>query len=217
MKIIIITKKIWNKNNFKNFKYKQYIFKKLLKKTLKKIKPNIIFFIHWSKLISSEIYNNYNCIQFHCSDLPKFRGGSPVQNQIINGITKTKLSAFKVEKGIDSGPIYLKKKLSLLGNANNIYERMEKLALKMIEEIVKKNIYPKKQFGKTSYFKRRTIDESILPNNFKKTKKIYDFIRMLDATGYPKAKINIGKFVCEFYDAKYFKSKLNGKFCIKKR
>ena len=32
-----------------------------------------------------------------------------------------------------------------------------------------------------------------------------------------QSKINIGKFVCEFYDAKYFKSKLNGKFYIKKR
>jgi methionyl-tRNA formyltransferase len=217
MKIIIITKKIWDKNNFKNFKYKHYVFKKISKKTLKKTKPTIIFFIHWSKLISSGIYKNYNCIQFHCSDLPKFRGGSPVQNQIINGITTTKLSAFKVGKVIDSGPVYLKRKLSLLGNANNIYERMEKLALKMIGEIVKKKISPKKQVGKISYFKRRTSDESILPNNLTEIKKIYNFIRMLDATGYPKAKIIIGKFVCEFYAAEYYKNKLNGKFSIKKK
>ena len=35
------------------------------------------------ELIPEDIYTKYVCIQFHASDLPKGRGGSPIQNQIV--------------------------------------------------------------------------------------------------------------------------------------
>ena len=114
MKVLIITKKIWNTDNLKNFTYKKNIKTNLSLNIVKKYKPDKIFFIHWSKFIPKRIYENYECIQFHCSDLPKFRGGSPIQNQIIRGIKKTKLTAFKVSGSLDAGPIYLKKSMKQL-------------------------------------------------------------------------------------------------------
>ena len=110
MSYAIVTKRIWNKKNFVNLNKKIKIFKKLQKIKLKKLKPKIIFFIHWSQLIPKDIYSNYICIQFHASDLPKGRGGSPIQNQILKNISKTKISAFKVSKKLDAGPICMKKK-----------------------------------------------------------------------------------------------------------
>ena len=38
---------------------------------------------------TEEIVKLNNCICLHESNLPKFRGGSPIQNQIIKGIKKT--------------------------------------------------------------------------------------------------------------------------------
>ena len=114
-KYIIITKKIWDKKNFelikksKNFVIINHIdFNKI-----KKVNPELIFFIHWSNLIKKNLYEKYKCIQFHCSDLPKFRGGSPIQNQIIRGIYKTKITAFKITKKIDSGNYCEKQKVEL--------------------------------------------------------------------------------------------------------
>ena len=46
-------------------------------------------------------------------NLPKFRGGSPIQNQIIRGITKSKISAFRVNSVIDGGDICLKRHINL--------------------------------------------------------------------------------------------------------
>ena len=98
-----------------------------------------------------KIYNKFECIQFHCSDLPKFRGGTPIQNQIIRGLKNTKLSAFKVSEKLDTGPIYLKKNISLSNNASEIYSRIEKKSFKMIEEIIKKKkIEPKKKKRKSN-------------------------------------------------------------------
>ena len=46
----------------------------------KKIKK--IFIPHWSFIIPKEIYQNFECILFHMTDLPFGRGGSPLQNLI---------------------------------------------------------------------------------------------------------------------------------------
>ena len=43
-----------------------------------------MLFYGWSWKIEEEIYANYMSIMLHPSDLPKFRGGSPIQNQILN-------------------------------------------------------------------------------------------------------------------------------------
>ena len=216
MKVLIITKKIWNTDNLKNFTYKKNKKTNLSLNIVKKYKPNKIFFIHWSKFIPKRIYENYECIQFHCSDLPKFRGGSPIQNQIIRGIKKTKLTAFKVSGSLDAGPIYLKKSISLSDSASKIYSRIEKNSFNMIKEILKKNFKPQKQFGKTSFFNRREKKHSRIPKKIKKLDQMYDFIRMLDAETYPKANIKLNNFQCEFYDSKLIKNFIYGKFKIKK-
>ena len=48
-------------------------------------------------------------ICFHPSPLPKYRGGSAINWQIINGETETAVSVFWVDPGIDTGPILLQK------------------------------------------------------------------------------------------------------------
>ena len=141
-KIIIFSKKKWSKQNYENLDKKKFIYYKNINyKNIKKINPKIIFFIHWSKKIERRIFENFLCIQFHCSDLPKFRGGSPVQNQILKGLKNTKLTAFKVNNKLDSGDYCFKKNLSLKGSASQIYERLEKCAFNIIKILIKKKIH----------------------------------------------------------------------------
>ena len=161
MKYIIITKKLWQKFNYKNLDKRFIVQNTIDSKLIKKIKPKIIFFIHWSKLIPSSIYKKYLCIQFHTSDLPKFRGGSPIQNQIINNIKNTKITAFKINSIIDSGEICLKKNIELSGSAQKIYIDIEKKVIQMIHQIIKKKkLKFTKQYGKGSYYKRRRPEDS---------------------------------------------------------
>ena len=79
---LIITKRIWDKRNFLNLNNKKFkVLFTLNKKKIQKFRPKIIFFIHWSKKISANFLKKNLCIQFHSSDLPRFRGGSAIQNQ----------------------------------------------------------------------------------------------------------------------------------------
>ena len=89
--------------------------KKLTFSYIKKINPKYIFFPDWSWMVPRDIVNNFQCVCIHESDLPKFRGGSPIQNQIIRGIKKTKSTAFLMTEGLDKGDILLQKNLSLNG------------------------------------------------------------------------------------------------------
>lgn len=216
MKFIIITKKKWDIKNFKNIKNNIFIFDKVNLTQIKKINPKIIFFIHWSKLVRKSVYKNYLCIQFHAANLPLGRGGSPIQNQILKNIRRTKLSAFKISDKLDSGPVCLKENLQLTGNAEQILRRIEKKSIKMIEKIIKtKNLLFKEQIGKPIYFKRRSPYESKINSSQNLSiKELYNFIRMLDAPGYPRAFIEINKFKFILSDIKKIKNKLKARVTI---
>ena len=219
MKFIIITKKKWDSNNFKKLNKNILVLDKVNLIKIKKIDPKIIFFIHWSKFVSKSIFEKYLCIQFHSSNLPVGRGGSPIQNQILLNIKNTKISAFKVSKKLDSGPICLQDNLSLQGNALDILKRMETKSIQMIKKIIKeKNLVFKKQKGKPSFFKRRRPSESKINVNKTRTiNKLYDFLRMLDAPDYPNAFIELNKFKFTFNDIKINKDEIDAKVEITKK
>ena len=59
-------------------------------------KPDLILFYGWSWIVPSQLINKYTCIMLHPSPLPLYRGGSPIQNQIIEGKTKSMVTILKV-------------------------------------------------------------------------------------------------------------------------
>ena len=166
--------------------------KKLSYNYVKKINPEIIFFPDWSWIVPDQIIDDFTCVCFHESNLPKFRGGSPIQNQIIRGIEKTKSTAFIMTKQLDDGEILLQKDLSLKGSLENIFDRMFRNDYDMIEKIIKGQYKKRKQSGKPSLYKRRKKEDSELMNLDYPKKYLYNFIRML-SDPYPNAFLRIGK------------------------
>lgn len=204
---LVATTKSWNIRNFQRISKEisanwHLITEKanLTYEKIEKLNPRYIFFPHWSWIIPEEIYSNFECIVFHMTDLPFGRGGSPLQNLIVRGIYKTKVSAIKVVKEMDAGPVYLKRSLSLNGSAQRIFTRCSKITFGMIKYIIRNEPAPVAQRGKPVIFKRRTPKESRIPDA-KDLNKIYDYIRMLDAEGYPRAFIEIGCLRLEFSKA----------------
>jgi len=183
---------------------------------LEKIQPEMIFFPHWSWTIPEDIFTQFECIVFHMTDLPYGRGGSPLQNLIIRGHTETQLTALRCEKGLDAGPIYLKRLLSLSGTAEQILRQAALLMEEMIIEIVEKHPVPVQQEGEPTIFKRRTpADGDLSP--LMELDQIFDYIRMLDADGYPPAFIETEHFLYEFREAEYRNSFVDARVRIKRK
>lgn len=164
---------------------------------LEEIQPRYIFIPHWSHIIPARIHDKFECIVFHMTDLPFGRGGSPLQNLIARGETSTVITAIKVTHGIDTGPIYLKRPLSLYGTAEEIFIRASPVIKQMIDLIIQNQIEPVDQVGEATTFKRRKLEDGSI-FNLHTISEIYDYIRMLDAEGYPNAFLDIGKFRFEF-------------------
>lgn len=164
---------------------------------LSKLSPRYVFFPHWSHRIPADVFQNFDCVIFHMTDLPFGRGGSPLQNLIARGIHETKISALKCVEEVDAGPIYLKRPLSLHGAAEEIYLRASEIIESMIVEIIKTNLQPTAQVGESTIFKRRRPEQGNLLDA-ESLDQVFDLIRMLDADGYPKAFINVGNLRLEF-------------------
>ena len=203
--ILIVSEKSWNKElvSYLQSTMPQYAFYLISQKEdftverIGSISQVKLFIPHWSYIIPSAIFERYECIVFHMTDLPYGRGGSPLQNLIVRGLTATKLSALRVEVGLDTGPVYLKMDLSLSGTAEEIFVRVNKLVGKMIVEIIQNNLQPVPQEGDPVVFKRRKPEQSDM-SGLEKLEEIFDYIRMLDADGYPHAYIEKGEFRYEF-------------------
>ncbi|MCC8358749.1 methionyl-tRNA formyltransferase [Salinimicrobium sediminilitoris] len=202
---IILSEKKWHKALFDGLKERNPDFNWILldKKDdfsldkLQTIEPEKIFIPHWSYIIPAEIYENFECVIFHETDLPFGRGGSPIQNLISRGINDTKISALKAGKGLDTGPVYLKRELNLNGTTREIFIRCSAIIREMIEEIIYNEVTPLPQEGEVVNFKRRKPEDGNL-NYLKEVKKMYDYIRMLDCEGYPPAFIENEHFRFEF-------------------
>ena len=124
-------------------------------------------------------------------------GGSPLQNLIIRGHTETMLTALRMVGELDAGPVYKKMPLTLDGSAEEIYTRAGRLGMEIIDWIIGNRPVPVPQVGAPVLFKRRKPEQSRLPDRCG-LHEIHDFIRMLDAEGYPRAFLEIGGLRLEF-------------------
>ena len=204
MKSIIVSSKSWHSDmssrleNKTGYQFSQITDKsELILSKLDKIKPDYIFFPHWSYLIPEDVYKKYECVIFHMTDLPYGRGGSPLQNLIVRGHQDTKISAIRCVKKLDAGPIYLQQRLSLNGSAEEIFLRSSRLIESMIAKILREQKKPIEQSGEVVKFNRRTADQNDW-SDAKTLDEVFDRIRMLDADGYPPAFLLVGPYKLEF-------------------
>ena len=212
-RFIILSEKKWHEDLFNQLKneFNENEWLLINKKAdfnlhlLNKFKPDKIFIPHWSYIIPEEIFNSFECIVFHMTDLPFGRGGSPLQNLIVRGFKSTKISAIKVQTGIDTGDVYLKKSLDISGSAQEIFQKSAVIIEEMIKEIIIEKSIPSPQIGEIVEFKRRKPEESNI-SELEDLEYIYNYIRMLDCEGYPHAFIETKFFKVEFTNANFFES-----------
>lgn len=211
MKIMIATVKSWNIERAQVLQ-EQYagvheivLYTKreeLTADNVRHFNPDYILLPHWSYFIPHEITDNWECVVFHMTDLPYGRGGSPLQNLIVRGHKETKISAIRVTGTLDGGPVYMKRPLSLEGSAQEIFVRCADVIFReMIPVFLTEKVIPKPQEGEPVVFKRRKPEDGEITCDME-LDKIYDYIRMLDAEGYPRAYMEFGGYRLEFESAK---------------
>jgi len=159
-------------------------------KKVKDFNPDLTLYYGWSWKISSEIFLAFPSIMLHPSPLPLYRGGSPIQNQIINGVRDSAVTLFLISEEMDAGDIIAQDTLSLSGRVADIFERMTEIGYRLTLDVIENGYTARPQdHQKASYYKRRNPQDSeITLDEFSNESStyLYNKIRMLEDP-YPNA------------------------------
>ena len=192
MRILGIGYRSWAVSIYKNLLSRKVNIKILKKKTIslktiQKYNPDFILFYGWSNKVNAAIVKKFKCIMLHPSKLPKFAGGSPIQNQIIRNIKKSAVTLFRMNEKIDHGNIIKQKKILLTGQLNEVFDRIIKTGTLLTLNMLRSRYKDKKMKVKKIYKRRSPKDSEITLKEikFKNANYLYNKIRMLQDP-YPK-------------------------------
>ena len=101
------------------------------------LKADLIVVAAFSQIISQELIDcaNGKIINFHPSLLPSYRGGNPIEWQILNGVRKGGVTFHYLDTRVDSGQIIAQRSFEITADMD--YEDVLKEALKVGVEILK--------------------------------------------------------------------------------
>jgi methionyl-tRNA formyltransferase len=76
------------------------------------------------------------CLNIHASLLPRWRGAAPIQRAIEAGDSETGICIMQMEAGLDTGPVLLEKRLSILENDTgaSLHDKLAVLGAQSIVE-----------------------------------------------------------------------------------
>lgn len=154
---------------------------------INEINPDFIVVAAYGQILKSEILSipRYGCINIHASLLPRYRGAAPINWAIINGEDETGITIMKMEEGLDSGDILLKKSIPITeaDDSITIHDKLSKLGGELIVEglmgIVDESIVAVKQdHSKSTY--APMLDKKLGKINWNKSgKDIRNLVRGL--------------------------------------
>jgi len=152
---------------------------------------DFLFLISCSELIKAEHKANYrHTLVVHASDLPKGRGWSPHIWDIIQGRDAITLSLLEAEDKVDSGRIWLKRKIPVKKTAiwHEVNHLLFQAEIKLMNEALvnHEEIEPYQQDTEIepTYHRKRTPEDSRVDSNSSIADQ-FDLIRMCDPYRYP--------------------------------
>ena len=92
------------------------------------------------RILPPEVFTipKFGSFNLHGSYLPKYRGAAPIQWALINGETETGLTTFKLAEKVDTGNIYLQKKVEIFNkdSLGTVHDRLSEIGAQVVLETV---------------------------------------------------------------------------------
>jgi methionyl-tRNA formyltransferase len=80
----------------------------------------------------------FGCINVHASLLPRWRGAAPIQRAILAGDTETGVSIMRMDAGLDTGPVYLRRAVPIEAHdtAGSLHDRLAEVGAVAVCEVL---------------------------------------------------------------------------------
>jgi methionyl-tRNA formyltransferase len=127
---------------------------------------DVIIVVGWSWKIEEIIVKENLVIGMHPSDLPDYAGGSPIQNQVLDGLIESRATLFRLNEKFDEGEILDKERIDLTGHLDDIFCSIQSATTTMIKRFMSSypdiSLHPQASGGKK--VRRLKPEDSMLPN-----------------------------------------------------
>ena len=165
---------------------------------------DVVFVLGFTRILKKDFLQaNDLVLLVHESNLPLGKGFSPLQWQILEGKNKIVFSLLEASEEVDSGDIIEQMECNLDGTElyDEIRSKQAKLTFELISRFIRNypNYKKKKQFGESTYYRRRKITDSELDINLS-IKELFPLLRIVNNKDWPGFfRINGVKYIIKIY------------------
>lgn len=105
---------------------------------LKQQKPDIICVAAYGLILPQKVLDIAPCLNVHPSALPRWRGAAPINHTILAGDRTTDVCIMAMEKGLDSGPVYLRETfdVSPQETAGSLHDRLSLEGARLLMTVI---------------------------------------------------------------------------------
>ena len=152
--------------------------------------PDIVVVISYGVILRDNVLNSAPVINIHPSDLPCYRGPSPIKTALFNGDTESAVCLMQVTPDLDAGDVFMRVPFAIGENDTNetIEKRVSEIGAKMLIEYLNapEKYTPVAQSGVPTYTRKFVGDDEIIDWN----RPVHEIHNQIRALGAGRTKIN---------------------------
>lgn len=101
-------------------------------------RPDLMIVVAYGLILSQKVLDlpQHGCWNVHASLLPRWRGAAPIQRAIAAGDAETGVCLMRMEKGLDTGPVYLRQAVSVAidETGGSLHDKLATLGAELVAE-----------------------------------------------------------------------------------
>lgn len=130
---------------------------------LQSLNPDLMVVVAYGLLLPMSVLGvpHTGCVNIHASVLPRWRGAAPIQRAVLAGDSVSGITIMQMEKGLDTGPIYLIEETRLAPDetGGSLHDRLSELGaaalMKALPGILDGSLVPKAQEDAQASYARK--------------------------------------------------------------
>jgi methionyl-tRNA formyltransferase len=145
---------------------------------------DLVIAIAYGRILKEDVLSRpkFGFVNLHFSLLPSYRGAAPVQRAIQNGEVTTGITIFKIDAGLDTGPIYYQEQYEIPPSAtsSDVLKNLSEIGANAFPGVlaeIEKGTQPQPQSGNSISFAPKISKEEARINWNKKAHLITNIVR----------------------------------------
>lgn len=101
--------------------------------------PDMVVVVSYGAILRDNVLNSAPCINIHPSNLPQYRGPSPIRTAIYNGDSSSAVCLMQITPELDAGDIYIRRAFDIGENDTNadVERRVSEIGADILTEYLK--------------------------------------------------------------------------------